>query len=270
MDNRNNRQTVPLDVPSKLLRPLWFRSRESLLDDGIIYDPIAAHACRRCQLAPDCLTGNVDQSQLLHATLTQLCDLQVKRFLETNPDGWVINVGARLDTRFYRLDNGRCHWLEVDTNEHLVWRQRLFHKSERYSLICGSIDDMSWLSTLLIPADKPILVVCEHALLEQTETRIAHFVQAIGCHFQHAKACLVLAGDLTASHLGQKMGCERYQHGMRKPLDKLLHWLPWTYKVSIESPIDKHCQRWSRWQRVVAKLPIYRHRLTPNIVNIEW
>lgn len=92
MDSRNNRHTVPLDVPSKLLRPLWFRSRESLLDDGIIYDPIAAHACRRCQLAPDCLTGNVDQSQLLHATLTQLCDLQVKRFLETNPDGWVINV----------------------------------------------------------------------------------------------------------------------------------------------------------------------------------
>ncbi len=270
MNNRMSRQTEHLDVPTKLLRPLWYRSRESLLDDGIIYDPIAAHACRRCQLAPDCLTGNVDQSQLLHATLTQLCDLQVQRFLETNPDGWVINVGARLDTRFYRLDNGRCHWVEVDTNEHLVWRQRLFHKSERYTLTIGSIDDMGWLNSLSIPSDRPILVVCEQALLERRENRIAHFIQAIGCHFQHAQACLVLAGDLTDSHLGKKMGCESYQHGLRKPVQKLTNWLPWTYKTSLLSPIDQHCQRWSRWQRILAKLPLYRHRLTPNIVNIEW
>jgi len=59
----------------------------------------------RCQLAPECFSGDIDQKQLLHATLTQLCDEQVTAFIKQNPDGWIINVGAGLDTRFYRVDN---------------------------------------------------------------------------------------------------------------------------------------------------------------------
>ncbi|MFA0441056.1 methyltransferase [Vibrio sp. 10N.286.49.C2] len=259
-----------LNVPAKLLRPLWFRSRESLLDDGLVYDPIASYACRRCHLASDCLSGNIDQSQLLHATLTQVCDLHVKRFLEVNPNGWVINVGAGLDTRFYRLDNGRCRWIEIDTNEHLVWRQRLFYRSERYQLMCGSIDDMTWLQELPNEQSQPILVVCEQALLDRRENRVAHFIQSIGCHFQHAQACVVLAGDHSQSRLGMKMGCEDYAHGFKNATQSLLNWLPWIHRAILVSPIDQQCLRWSRWQRILAKLPIYKNRLTPNVVNIHW
>ena len=75
-------------VPTNLVQHLWFRSRESLADDGLVYDPIAAQACKRCQLAPECLTGELDQQQLLYATLTQLCDSQVQQFLSHNPDAW--------------------------------------------------------------------------------------------------------------------------------------------------------------------------------------
>lgn len=106
-------------VPANLVQPPWLRSRESLVDNGLVYDPIAANACRRCALAQDCLTGDIAQKQLLHVTLTQLCDQQVRHFLDTHPDGWIINVGAGLDTRFYRVDNGRCHWIEWDITENL-------------------------------------------------------------------------------------------------------------------------------------------------------
>ncbi|OZT82337.1 methyltransferase, partial [Vibrio sp. 03_296] len=46
-------------VPARLLQPLWLRSRESLVDGGLIYDPIAAKACLSCKLAPECLSGDV-------------------------------------------------------------------------------------------------------------------------------------------------------------------------------------------------------------------
>ncbi len=81
-------------IPANLMQPLWLRSRESLVDNGLVYDPIAATACQRCLLAPECLSGDIDQKQLLHVTLTQLCDQQVRSFLEAHPDGWIINVGA--------------------------------------------------------------------------------------------------------------------------------------------------------------------------------
>lgn len=142
-------------VPNHLLKPLLLRSRESMIDNGLVYDPIAAKACLSCKMAPDCLSGDVAQKQLLHVTLTQLCDQQVMTFLQQHPDAWVINVGAGLDTRFYRLDNGRCHWIELDVTENLVWRQRLFHKNERYAHHTGSVGEMAWLESLAVPENAP-------------------------------------------------------------------------------------------------------------------
>ncbi|KDN26589.1 methyltransferase [Vibrio fortis] len=257
-------------VPSNLIQPLWFRSRESLADDGLVYDPIAAQACTRCRLAPECLTGELDQQQLLYATLTQLCDNQIQQYLSHNPEAWIINVGAGLDTRFYRLDNGRCHWVELDVTENLVWRQRLFHKNERYRLECGSVNDLTWLDELNIPEQAPVLIVCEHALLDCDEQTTAHFIQALSRQFTHAHACLVLAGDKTSSKLGQKLGSGEYAHGLASPVDSVLNWLPWTQWVKAFSPLDQQCNRWKLWQRMLSKLTQYKKRLAPQLIVMKW
>lgn len=270
----NTTQTKPLacryQVPTDLLQPLWLRSRESLIDDGLVYDPIAAIACQRCHLSDDCFAGDIDQKQLLHATLTQLCDIEVQRFLARYPHAYVINVGAGLDTRFYRLDNGLCHWIEVDVDETLLWRQKLFHQSDRYKMVCGSVANMDWLNQLNIPHDSPILLVSEQALLGQHRQQVANFVQKIGCHFSHAQACLVLAGDRTDSYWGKRMGCGQYQHALKDSAQSLLSWLPWIQQISLSSPLDKNCKRWRMWQRLVAKLPLMKQRLTPVLMNFNW
>ncbi|MFH0263958.1 class I SAM-dependent methyltransferase [Vibrio rumoiensis] len=257
-------------VPSELLQPLWLRSRESLIDDGLVYDPIAARACQRCHLSAECIAGDIDQKQLLHATLTQLCDMEVSRFLTRHPNAWIINVGAGLDTRFYRLDNGLCHWIEVDVDETLLWRQKLFHHSERYKMMCGCVPDMQWLDQLAIPDNASVLVVCEQALLLQPRNQVAHFVQKLGRHFSHAHACLVLAGDKTQSHWGKGMGCSLYQHGLKDPVTSVLSWLPWIDRIKARSPVEHNCKRWRAWQKLLSKLPFIKHRLTPTMIHLSW
>ncbi|BCL68218.1 O-methyltransferase [Vibrio nigripulchritudo] len=257
-------------IPANLLQPMWLRSRESLVDDGLVYDPIAASACQRCELAPECLAGDVDQKQLLNATLTQLCDERVKNFLIDNPEAWVLNVGAGLDTRFYRLDNGRCHWLELDISENLLWRQKLFHPSERYQLRCGSVVDTNWLGDLPVPDSSPVLIVCEHALLDCEEEQVAKFIQTLGRRFIHAQACIVVAGDLANSHWGKKLGGGGYKHAIRQPKEKLLSWLPWYQWATVHSPMDKNCSRWKRWQRLLSKMSFFKHRMTPVLLHMRW
>ncbi|EPZ8240042.1 class I SAM-dependent methyltransferase [Vibrio fluvialis] len=257
-------------IPANLMQPLWLRSRESLVDNGLVYDPIAATACQRCLLAPECLSGDIDQKQLLHVTLTQLCDQQVRSFLEAHPDGWIINVGAGLDTRFYRVDNGRCHWLELDITENLLWRQKLFHSSERYQHCCGSVTDLSWLDSLPVPEYAPILIVCEHALLDGDRAQVSRFIRALGLNFVNASACLVLAGDRTATRLGQKMGSGQYQHGFAHAGEAVLDCLPWARSVSTHSPLDRHCGRWKFWQRVISKIGALKHRYMPVVVYARW
>lgn len=270
MPRPNKKTDSSYRIPANLLQPLWLRSRESLVDNGLVYDPIAAQACQRCYLAAECLSGNVDQKQLLHATLTQLCDAQVLLFLQQYPDAWVINVGAGLDTRFYRIDNGRCHWLELDVTENLVWRQKLFHKNERYQLSCGSVNDLSWLDRLNIPEQAPVMLLCEQALLDCSEKQVANFVQALGRHFVQAHACLVLAGDQTSSRIGQGLGSSDYQHGFSSPSEKVLNWLPWAQWVRQFSPLDKNCSRWKFWQRWLCRFPSLKQRLTPVLIQLRW
>lgn len=257
-------------IPANLLQPLWLRSRESLVDNGLVYDPIAAYACQRCQLAPECLAGDINQKQLLHVTLTQLCDQQVSQFIRRNPDGWIINVGAGLDTRFYRVDNGRCNWLELDVTENLLWRQKLFHRSERYHHMCGSVNELDWLNALPIPDKSAVMIVCELALLDCNERQVAKFLQALGCHFESARACIVLAGDLSSSKLGQKMGSAQYAHGYQAPREAVLGYLPWARWVKTYSPLDRECGRWKLWQRWITKIHPMRQRLTPVVVQLRW
>lgn len=257
-------------IPTRLLQPMWLRSRESLVDNGLIYDPIAAKACRQCQLSTECTSGDIDQKQLLHATLTKLCDDKVNDFLRRHPKAWVLNVGAGLDTRFYRLDNGSCHWIELDVSENLVWRQRLFHKNERYQLICGSVDHLDWLDSLVIPNSAPVLIVCEQALLDCSINQIASFVQVLGRYFVNAQACFVVAGDKSSTVLGQKMGSINYQHGFRSATDSFLQWLPWIKSAKSFSPVDQECGRWKLWHKVIAKFPSLKHRLTPSLIEFRW
>ncbi|OZS44505.1 class I SAM-dependent methyltransferase [Photobacterium sanguinicancri] len=260
---------VRYKIPPKLLQPLWLRSRESMDDNGLIYDPVAAAACSQCHLVPDCLSGNVTERQLLHATLTLQCDKVVLQFLRRNPNGYVINVGAGLDTRFYRLDNGRCRWFELDTDENLLWRERLFHKSERYTMRTGSVTELSWLKALPAMNNVPVLLMCDQALLQCNNSQLAQFIQRIGCHFSKLEACVVLAGDACDSLLAQKMGTEKYQHGFAESAQQILNWLPWAELVSYQSPFDHHCGRWRSWQRWVAKMTSLKYRLTPVVVHFR-
>jgi len=258
------------DIPTHLLQPMWLRSRESFVDDGLVYDPIAANACRFCQLSSECLSGDIAQKQLLHATITKLCDERVSTFIKEKPNAWVLNIGAGLDTRFYRLDNGLCHWIEFDVSENLLWREKLFHPSERYKLVSGSIDNLHWIDALSIPNNVPVLIVCEQALLSRVESDIAKFIQTLSRHFSRCDTCIVVAGDKASTSLGKRLGSQNYAHGMSKPTEKLAQWLPWCKYVKLFSPLDDHCGRWKVWQRAIATFPSLRNRLTPVVVEMSW
>ncbi|MFC3025182.1 class I SAM-dependent methyltransferase [Vibrio zhugei] len=257
-------------IPAHLLQPLWFRSRESLSDNGVIYDPIAADVCQRCHLSMDCGRTNLDQQQLLNATLTQQCDQRVRQFLERHPDGWIINLGAGLDTRFYRIDNGRCRWIEVDVSEHLLLRQKLFHRSERYQHMAGSVTDLSWLQNLPMADSTPTLILCEYALLECDNHAVSHVVKTLGLHFSGASVCFVLAGDKTATSLGEKLGSAQYAHGFADCQSAMLNCLPWLKKIVLISPLDHVCPRWKWWQKVLGAWQRYKYRFTPVIVSMRW
>ena len=75
---------------------------------------------------------------------TIVLDELVKDFINKNPDCTVVNIACGLDTRFYRLDNGRITWYNVDLPETIEVRNAIYHESGRVSTIGISATDPAW------------------------------------------------------------------------------------------------------------------------------
>lgn len=75
---------------------------------------------------------------------TIVFDELVKDFINKNPDCTVVNIACGLDTRFYRMDNGRITWYNVDLPETIAVRDAIYHESGRVSTIGISATDPAW------------------------------------------------------------------------------------------------------------------------------
>ena len=75
---------------------------------------------------------------------TIVFDELVKDFIDKNPDCTVVNIACGLDTRFYRMDNGRITWYNVDLPETIEVRDAIYNESGRVSTIGISATDPAW------------------------------------------------------------------------------------------------------------------------------
>lgn len=75
---------------------------------------------------------------------TVVFDELVSKFIAENPDCTVVNLACGLDTRFYRMDNGRITWYNLDLPETIEVRDSVYHESGRVSTIGCSALDPAW------------------------------------------------------------------------------------------------------------------------------
>ena len=75
---------------------------------------------------------------------TVVFDELVKNFIEKNPYCTVVNIACGLDTRFYRMDNGKITWYNLDLPETIAIRNQIFEESGRVSTIGISALDPAW------------------------------------------------------------------------------------------------------------------------------
>jgi len=71
-------------------------------------------------------------------------DEKVKAYIKEHPRASVVNIGAGLDTTFYRVDNGLIHWYDLDLPAVIDVRRQLLPEPDRVTYIAKSFLDPSW------------------------------------------------------------------------------------------------------------------------------
>jgi O-methyltransferase involved in polyketide biosynthesis len=119
---------------------------------------------------------------------TIVLDELVNNFIAENPDCVVVNIACGLDTRFYRVDNGRITWYNLDLPETIEVRNQIFEPTERVSNIGISVLDPSWADCIKVRGK--MLFVIEGLSMYLTAEENAKMLTIIRSHFDNAYVLL--------------------------------------------------------------------------------
>ena len=99
-------------------------------------------------------------------------DAVTREFLTEHLDAVVLQLGCGLDSRFWRVDNDRVNWYDLDMPPVVDLHRRFFTGNERYHLIASSVTDLEWIDTVTANG-RPVLVLAEGLLmyLDQADVR---------------------------------------------------------------------------------------------------
>ena len=176
-----SRQSIQLgQVQESLLVPLYGRALDTLGKRPILNDPKAVEMVESIDW--DFRRFNQRRRVVGCALRSAMFDEWVKDFLRRHPEGTVVEIGAGLNTRFERLDNGAVHWFDLDLPDVVELRRRFFIDSERRVTLAGSILDPGWMAAVR-RSPGPYCFVAEAVFIYLTEEEVRGALAQIASNF---------------------------------------------------------------------------------------
>lgn len=185
--------TTLTGIPRTLLFTLRARAEEHTLAGRLFADPVAVTWYADIELDAD--TKAAMQAayspvfQLGTAVRTTLYDNITTNFLKNHPDGLVIELGAGLTTRMYRLEHLGGRWVALDLAPAFEFRQQ-FEKEmiDEISLSCisASMLDSNWPTQLATTPSENILIIAEAVLFFLAPHEIKRLFTLLNAHFPGA------------------------------------------------------------------------------------
>lgn len=109
-------------------------------------------------------------------------DELVRRFVVDHPDAIVLDLGAGLDGRVFRVDPpATVGWFDVDFPEVVALRRRVLPKHANGDSIGTDIADPNWLHG--VPTDRPAVIVADGLIPFLTHHDLVSLLSRLASHF---------------------------------------------------------------------------------------
>lgn len=98
----------------------------------------------------------------LHALRVRTLDAALRGVLAAAPAAAVVALGEGFETQFWRVDDGRVHWLTLDLPEVVAVRCQVLPDGPRNRTLAGSAADTQW--TALVDRESPVIITAKGLL----------------------------------------------------------------------------------------------------------
>jgi len=146
-------------------------------------------------------------------------DNAANRFIADNPKCTVINLACGFDTRFWRIENEKCNYIELDLPEVIKLKKEILKDHLGYEVIGSSVSDTSWIDKVTINGNTGFLLLAEGLFPWLPEQDAARLLKEIGERFYRSQLVL----DTVP---------EKYTKGIWKTLIRLHSRIDWGLDVS--------------------------------------
>ena len=267
-------------VPRTLLFPIYARAMEAQMQKPIIKDTYSVDMMEKIdfdftvfQNIPDSRGFSKKDLQTGIAVRTELLDNGVKAFFEAYPEGLAINMGCGFDARFFRLDNGSMHWLDVDLPEVIDIKKRIVDESDRYQMLSASVLEEGWLEDIQVDANKGILLIAEGTLMYFKEEEVKTLFNRLIEKFPKATFLFEIMGSALSGKIHPSTQCLNEDiicpWGIQD-YKTLEEWNPKLKLIQSDIFIDHHRDRWSLFPRVFTWLfPRQKSKFGHAILKME-
>jgi len=259
-------------VQETLLITLWARAEESKRADSIIQDCYSAEMIAAIDY--DFTRLNPSNSTQVSCCLRAwLLDNWVKDYLEQYPQGVVVEMGAGLDTRFKRLDNGTVRWFDLDLPDTMALRQQFFTPSDRHQFITASALDTDWHDLVRETASgQPCLFIAEGVLIYLSQEQVKQLFANLLKHFSGSQLAFdSMSPFLTKRQDPLKNMSARFNWGIADIRD-IEAWNSHYQLQQIQTYWDapkQYLRRFSRFDRLFFSLPILRNSYRLALVSFS-
>jgi len=141
----SSKQSIRLGPAAEtMLVPLFARAVETRRKRPILADPKAVEMVDSIDW--DFRRFNQRRRVVTCVLRGAMFDEWIAEFLRRHPAGTVVDIGAGLNNRFERLDNGSLHWFDLDLPDVVELRRKFFRDSGRRVTLSGSVLDPGWMA----------------------------------------------------------------------------------------------------------------------------
>jgi O-methyltransferase involved in polyketide biosynthesis len=145
-------------------------------------------------------------------------------FISNNPGCTVINLACGFDTRFWRIENEKCKYVELDLPEMIDLKKEMLNDHLDYELIGCSVLDPSWIDKVTSNGNSNFLLLAEALFYYLPKQDVTSILQVIAQRFNR-------------SQLVMDMAPEKYTKGLWKRIIQIESRV-WDIDVSFVSGIN--------------------------------
>ncbi|MHA1111937.1 MAG: class I SAM-dependent methyltransferase [Promethearchaeota archaeon] len=245
-------------VQATMFLPLWGRGTYSQiypLNDSrasLILDQMISDYNFEVNFIKEFYGDRIEYWGLVFCARAYNMDTALQEYLKTYPNATVVNLGAGLETNFYRNDNGSLNWIDIDLPNVIELRKKYLPDGERHRNLTYDVMDFSWMDEIPFTKENGVFFIAGGFFLYFEEEKVNLLITTLADRFPGGE--IIFDGST-------KMGVKMTNKRIKKSGKSEMLW-----KFAFHRNIQKQFESWSK--RIIVKDSYSYWERT--IVNPHW